>query len=166
MYAIETELGRFEADTERDAKKQLRNARARARKEEASRQALNDIARSRAERQAYRIYSVYHDRANCYPAWRLYRSGYGYKVARMIAGELGYAYTLSVDTPDGEARNEYWRMRLTAVVIDGSGYAIAVEMTDETSGAHLYAIGTHAGIIQLAEIPGIPQDWFRTGDEE
>ena len=164
MYAIENELGRFVADTEKDAKKQLRAAQRKHKIEQAKLQAIRETARTVAYKHGYTIYSRFLSGQSCPLAWLLYRGqdSYGFKVFRMYPHETE-GYTVDFDTPDGRAKINYWRApKLSAVIIDGGGYAKAIE-ADFGDGPKLFVVGYSQGVAVLEPLEGIPADWFRVG---
>lgn len=164
MYAIETDLGRFEGETEREAKRKLQTAKRKHNREAAERERIREAARSVAYKHAYAFYSRYLSGEKCAPAWLLYRGAdsYGFKILRMYPHDVD-GNTLDFDTPDGHAKINYWRAPvLTGVIIDGGGYAKAIEL-DCGDGPQLFAVGYSQDIAVLEPLFGIPVDWFPAG---
>lgn len=143
MYAIETELGRFEGETEKDAKRKLRAAEKKHAAEHAAKQKLAEAARTRARLAALyllervvrqeTIEAVTPETAN---------------VTRIVALDDGLTTKLEVWTNDGEAAMHYWLpVSVHAVILNCGGWPLAILMGDNERQWH--AVGGCDGVLAL-----------------
>lgn len=161
MYAIETDIGRFEADTEKDAKKLLRAARRKQDAIDAENARKYEQARLRAFQHAYNVYE---------------RKGRGEEMPR------GWRIKPVTTTNDSYACREFWSEEkhsrayridggangvadvspydpITHYLENGSGYCIAVVIANQDS--ELFAVGVYDGIACWVPLYGVSISEFR-----
>lgn len=153
MYAIETDLGRFEADTERDAKRKLRAAKKKqdAIDIEASRKYQAAILK--ASSQAYCLYErkgrgeemprgwmYFTDTATTFRAVR--------QTARGDYHERGY----EIETSDGKA-TAFPYDDIVGFVENGAGFCMAVAIANQD--CELFAVGVFEDRVAWLPLYGI-----------
>lgn len=160
MYAIETSLGRFEADTEKDAKKQLRKAQREQAKRDAEENARSKAARSKACEAAYQIYDNA-ARGECPPGWRLQPVGANRWAVRETydhnRGQRGYI----IEGDGHESATVFPYDPITHFVENGAGFCIAVIIANQD--CDLFAVGVHEGRADWVPLHGVRREWFNLG---
>ena len=161
MYAIETDVGRFEGETEREAKRLERSARRAAGKQEKTDQANRETARIRAQTAGFRVLSQIVAGGDCPTGWVFYstRHRFGPKLER---GDNGYSTTCILDTQWGTGKWTY---------VDGSHSVVGAAWTsggfhqvlfvDNGDGPDAYSIGVCEDQIVLERMCGVKVEWFR-----
>lgn len=148
MYAIETELGRFEGETEKDAKRKLRAAEKKHAAEHAAKQKLAEAARTKARLAALyllerfvrqeTIEAVTPEAAN---------------VTRIDILDDGLTHQLNVWTEDGEAVQRYWLpASVHAVILNCAGWPLAI-LLGVGSNIEWSAVGGCNGVLGLCDMP-------------
>ena len=163
MYAIENDLGRFEADTERGAKKLLAVAVKAAQAKHAVDSANNDLARLRAQAVGYRILSrkafeglacrgwAFRDRDDAYFKTPDVRSSYD----GVISEDMTY------ETEHGKATISHYRAQVLGIVENGSGWTMATVLkAHDGDKVTVHAIGVAADQCILCDLPGIDVAFF------
>jgi hypothetical protein len=152
MYAIETPLGRFEAEDEKSAKAALRKATKKADRESEQRADSQRQATWQAESLAYRVITGQRTRLEWYAVGQQYSP-----VGWVDAGEQT---GLFADTIGGRVEVKLHGTRCVGCWANGSGYAEVILLADgwdEECVETAYAIGVADGQYALAEIP--PAFW-------
>ena len=160
MIVIETENGRFEGETEREA---LRLAR-KARRESAKREHLAAIARKRA-----------YDRARCEGFNILARklSGQGFPRGwRFIPAGDPHCPTIErrgeslrrivIETEDGRGELEFYKIEILGIVENGAGWAMGVFVVNDGK-TELWSVGADGSATAIAHCPGILPSEFNIG---
>lgn len=166
MYAIENDLGRFEAGTEKEAKRLLRAAQAKAKKREAALDVIRKQSQLDACYNGFRLLN-YHAQGDCPPAWIYYAEGENY--FRSLVRKSTHDYperVYFVSTPHGSAEVRFWGDDIVGCVIDGGGWPIALMIRDTYSNTDaLYAFGAAADadsvVCHWTQLFGLPVEWFR-----
>lgn len=161
-YIIETELGRFEGETEREAKKLLRAAKKEADAQRTIATSRRHMASLHAAVQAATIMDFFIEgAAPC--GWRFYPAGHE-NAARVVYDDEGeYRADLIVDTKWGRTNIELYRPELVGSLMDGSGYTIAVWLQDGQQVAG-HAVGHSEGESSMYRLPlTIQPDFFKAG---
>lgn len=161
MYAIETELGRFEAETEREAKRMVKRASLEAQRQRDDLTRNQRAARMVAEHNACRIYSRFLSVDACPKAWIAYDPSHE-MVRGMVTVSQDYigSSVFKVQTPDGPCVADWWRMAVKRVIIDGGGWPMALAISIDGGAEMLCAVGGAEGALVLETINGITADWF------
>lgn len=165
MYAIETELGRFEGDTEKEAKKALRKAQRERAKQDAIESELRKVARLRAESQAYHIYDEktrvalgHQKRTSLPPGWVLYPvTTEGYCVREGYDTNRHERY-YDIETEDGRA-SVYPYDAITHFVMNGAGFCMAIAIANQD--VELFAVGVHEERAYWVPLYGVKREEFR-----
>lgn len=166
MYAIENELGRFEADTEREAKKLLRAAQVKARKQEAQLSALRKQARLAACYEGFRVMSQHAQGNECPRAWIYYTSGESYyaSLIKRVDDRFGAERKYKISTEYGAVDLDLWGVDIAGCVISGCGWVIALVLQDGRE-TQLHAFGSSSDgettVGAWEQIYGVPIEWFQ-----
>ena len=170
MIAVETEFGRFEADTEREALKLSRAAKREAAKQQKVDDANREVAKCRAAATGYGI--LYHvaelngDQSR--RGWRVYRPGDkwfphskvedSYETYR-IETEHGYAHIKFFRSFYGRCSTDH---HIIGMLMNGCGYHIAIWVQ---SGDDLicYSVGACEDQYHMAELPRVNTSMFQGG---
>lgn len=160
MYVIETELGRFEGDTEKQAKAALRKRQKEQEKIDAEECRLRKIAQDRAESMAYRFYERHHQ-GRMPKGWRVLPvSESGYSCRRIL--EDGYRVGYEIDGGDSRAR-VFPYDAITYYVENGAGFCTAIAIANQD--VELFAVGVHEGRACWVPMPGISMTEFTCPQE-
>jgi hypothetical protein len=156
MYAIETPLGRFEADTEKAAKQLMRKAE-KERQEKARQYDMNrELAQLRADAEAYHILKA-HAHGQMPDSWRpqpiTARSNGSVQPRWMDAGkDQEYA----IETKHGRATKHYNGSVIYWSIENAGGYCVAIGFRNHDTGAdYWYAVGVAGDQLTLADLPGL-----------
>lgn len=160
MYAIETSLGRFEADTEKEAKKALRAARRKQDKIDAENSAKHTAAMFKAYREAYRIQDCKLSGKELPPGWRLQVASASAWCCREIYSTDRAQRGYSIETNDGRAE-VFPYDPITHYVENGAGFCMAVCIANQD--AEVFAVGIEDGRATWIPLAGIKKDDFRKG---
>jgi hypothetical protein len=161
MIVLETDHGRFEADTEDEALALARKARREALALERARAVWHQLADMRAMAHAYRILR---ERARDEAPFGFFtRPGEprGSAVSRE-SDSLGSAWHRArYETPDGPAQVEHHGWLVEGAVCDGGGFTVAVFLMNPRTGERgTYAIGVEHDQWAFADLPGVHiEDW-------
>jgi hypothetical protein len=156
MFAIETDLGRFEGETERDAKALLRKAQARKRAEDKENERRYAQARYHAAMVAYSIYER-KSSGQAFPAgWRAHTINSRHSAVN--SSYVDYRTTYTIDCEHGRGSTAPFDP-ITHSVENGAGYCIAVSIANQD--CELFAVGACEGVIAWLPMPGIALDDFR-----
>lgn len=166
MYAIETELGRFEGETEHDAKRKLNRKVRESRKAAKQAEVDRGIANERAKSVAYKYLCRLVEGEGCPCGWRFYRRGEKYAAHATIEQPittLGYYFShVRAETEWGTLEMRDISSKFIGSVMDGSGYHPLVAL--EEKGVILwYAVGICNDMWALALVPGLSVEWFEKG---
>lgn len=160
MYAIETELGRFEAETEKDAKKALRAAMKRQETIDADENRKYQKARLVALSVGFRIYEqsfMTDHAAGALPrGWRYFNHLDDYTCKEIHEdGRRGY----EIDTENGRAK-VFPYDPIVGYVENGAGFCIAVAIANQDMD--LFAVGVFEDRLVWHGLTGIKITQFRT----
>lgn len=179
MVAIETEHGRFEAETEKEALKAARAAKRVAAAQQKQREADYKVAVLRAEANGYRILSRVAT-GNVPRGWIYYRPTDRYSAVQVTVkvdcmGEHAY-HEATYETDGGRLTVAHHGYTVDGVVADGAGFVMAVFLrenrrAEENSLCPVapegYAIGVEGESWCLRELPGVrPETFAREGAAE
>ncbi len=152
-YAIETDLGRFEGDNEKDAKRKLRKATAEQRKKDAAEHAKYNRAMDQAHRNAYAVYE-YKGRGKKMPrGWRILpvtKDSYSCRLIEGVNECKQRKYRIETDKGNGFV-SPY--DDITHYLENGAGFCMAVVI--EKQDCELFAVGIHEGRVAWVSLPGI-----------
>lgn len=167
MYAIETSLGRFEADTEKDAKRELRKAQRAQAKKDAADAAAMKVARLKASEIAYQIYErkargqdwqstgwrrqIVRTNGDSWACQERYDEKRGERVYDIRAGH------------DGDTATVAPYDRITHYVENGAGWCVCVVIEIAHKGPELFAVGVHEGRACWVPVPGVLPEEFTAG---
>lgn len=168
MYAIETELGRFEADTEREAKKAMRAAKAKAERDRKLKNHRRQIASERAKATAFDVMNRVLSGEPCPCGWRYYPAGHKHacRAKREPSSISGYPRsTITVRTKYGEVAIPDWYVRLMGSVMNGAEWDILLYV-DNGDDELCVAVGVCEGVYAIETIHGIPSTWFIGGSDD
>lgn len=165
MYAIENHLGRFEAETEKQAKALLRKARKAYQAKEAADSVNYQLARLRAEAQAYRIMTTRSSTEGFPRGWRLKPiDGNAYCVQSVY---VDYRTEWRVDTGNEQAQSHFHGAQPYEYIENGAGYCIALVFRNPKTNERIFhAVGIAADQLCVVEIPGISADMFAKRAED
>lgn len=163
MYAIETDLGRFEGDTEKEAKAAMRKARKIAQAKERELEELRKTARMRAEAVAYGFYERLHSNGQLsWPrGWRLITASENCWSCRKVWDDNAHQTVWHMETEHGKAVCDVYD-GVSHAIENGAGYCIAVAIPKQD--AELFAVGVCGEVGCWVPMPGIRAEWFREAD--
>jgi hypothetical protein len=151
MYVIETELGRFEAENEKDAKKLLKKAEKEHHERELVRTEHYRQANYKAQSKACRMmYDFITQRRGCCP-WILEPDDDFYK--RYVRKD-DWKLHLRADDFDGAPECTYtesYKVLAVSILCDGSVQAVWLQYDNETPCG--YAVGYHEQEMSLENLP-------------
>ncbi len=163
MFAIETGMGRFEADDEKAAKKLLRKAKKAADAKLKIDQAKSVLADLRAKANAYDVLSRVAE-GNGFPrGWRVKKPGdkfFKVKGEVVISGTNKIYDTAIYETENGTASFEHWGYRVNGILWNGAGFDEVTFLEDSEGRKFTYAVGVEGDQVRLAEIPGVTIEMF------
>lgn len=167
MFAIENELGRFEAETEKEAKYLLSVARKEEAKKRKQRDADADIAMLRAKDNWYRVISRKIAGEDCPRGWRLLKAGQSYSPATVkFRDSFSYGRVPMVTWygDHGTAESDHYGYAYLGCVSNGAGFPMAVFLEDMSDGdlrgnVTCLAIGIQGDQIRFLELP-VTMDFF------
>lgn len=157
-YVIETDEGRFEGETEGQAKRALRKARDAARKLARAEKAAHEIAKGRAECAGYRVLARLASPDPLPRGWEIVGCDhYAHTVAYANGG-----YTSVVETTDGRG-SWTWAFedasKILGALCDVTGYAFALFVDCDDANAFGVGVATIEGtdrtVVTLADLPGV-----------
>ena len=137
-YMIETDLGRFEAETEKEAKKALKAAQKRQAKIDAEHNANYLIARGRACGEAYNILSRKLSGKEMPPGWRIKPVNEKTWCCRLFWCEVKQQRGYMIETAEGCCA-VFPYDAITHVLENGAGFAMAIAI--EKQDYELFAVG-------------------------
>lgn len=159
MYAIENDLGRFQADTEKEAKKLLRKAQAEFRKREAEESAIRAVAHLRAQAVGYSIYERRGRGEDMPRGWRcMIVNSQSYCVREFYdveRGQRGY----EIETNEGRAK-VYPYDAITHYIENGAGFCMAIAI--DKQDCELFAVGVNEERAAWVPLYGVKKSEFRT----
>lgn len=158
MYAIETNLGRFEADSEKEAKKALKAAQKIQAKIDAENNVSYRIARSRACEEAYSILSRKLSGKDMPPGWRIKTVDESNWCCRRFWCEKRQQRGYMIHTADGSCA-VFPYDSITHVLENGSGFAMAIGI--ENQDCELFAIGIEKTQAAWVMLEGIERKDFK-----
>lgn len=161
MYAIETDLGRFQADSEKEAKRLLRKAQTAQAKIDAEANRKYKQARLLACAQAYAIYDRLHSDKDMPRGWRLLPVTATSTSAREIYDSERHERGYTIETGEGMA-TAFPYSRISSFLENGSGYCMAIYIENEPD---LYAVGTFEDTIAWVPVHGVDSSKFNQGRE-
>ena len=160
--SITTDYGTFTGSTIGEAQKAERKARKLAEKERSRVEALRNVARQRAEAEAFRIVRWKLRDQETPRGWRFYPYGLtGIYSCNRIAGQDYDDDTLKIETSDGTGSMSVYRNTFIGHVENGAGFTIAILLRDGDGKERIFAVGTHEGVATCELIPGYTRSDFR-----
>lgn len=170
MVTITTDLGTFEAQTEKEARKLLRKAMDELKKKAQQQSADYDAARRIAESNGYKILcrraqdesfprGWHFDNPDSeYKPWKVsYRASYG----------AGAVPEITWHGEHGNAESSHYGNDFLGAVQNGAGFPMACFLRDQaTKAIEAYAIGIFADQIAFAPLPGITIEMFKSREQE
>jgi len=167
MVTIETDNGRFEADTIKEAQRLERKAARENAKREAAKAKLRDVARLHAAAAGFDILSRKADGREFPPAWTFFPAGSPHTTAReKMPREFDRACNVEIETADGRGEFDFYGSRFVGNVENGAGWTIAIALSDDSAGVRLFAAGACETEAAVILIPGMkPEDFRRTGEK-
>jgi hypothetical protein len=167
MIAIETENGRFEAETLKEAKKLADKAEREARKQSAAREVLTKTARERAEAQGFRMIRSRHLNGNPdkpFPrGWRFIPShSSGIQCVKQLPKSDSWYYPqLQIETEAGTGLVEFSGRRLWGWIENGAGFCLAVVVDSIYSkDPKVCAVGVCDNVAWYEEVPTVQPSEF------
>lgn len=170
MVTITTELGTFEASTEKEAKAMLRKAMAAIRKADQDRSVNADRARQIGEANGYKILCRIASGESFPGGWR-----FDSPIGKYVPWELTYRHSLSCgNVPEikwhgehGDAESSHYGNDFWGAVTNGAGFPLAAFLRDQTTQQiEAYAIGIFADQIAFVPLPGVTIEMFKTREQE
>lgn len=155
MFAIETELGRFEADTEKDAKRLLRAAQRKQAAIDASENEIRTLAHLRACKAAYFIYERKGRGEEMPRGWRVKPVSECSYCCRTIYKDGHRHY--QIETEQGIAVVDPYD-DITHCVENGAGFCMAVSIANQD--CELFAVGVNEERAAWVAMPGVSRDEF------
>lgn len=171
MVTITTELGTFEASTEKEAKVMLRKAMAAVKKAEQERSANADRAHELAQVNGYRILCRIAEEQTMPHGWFLHELGDNYSPCKVTirAALCGGAPIPECvwEGADGKAESSHYGHDFLGCVSNGAGYPMACFLRcQHTYRVDAYAVGIFADQIAFVALPGISIAQFQKREEE
>ncbi len=167
MVTIETDLGRFEGSTLKDAERVYKKAQREADKRSKIREGIQAVAFRRAQAGGFQIltHKIRHETADFPRGWAFTSADHAdiRFYAEIGESKPGEDTPITIETQDGRGTFGVWRRStFRGVVSNGSGFAIAVALREHGDKDELlYAVGTNEGEAQMARLYGIVSDDFR-----
>lgn len=170
MITIETEHGRFEADTEKDALRQVRAAKRAAAKQAKVDEQNRQTAYERAAVNGYAILSRLLDQGHAPRGWRYCELGSRFcmhTTEKFTAFDKMY-HEVRYETEWGNVTAEHWGHRLVGTVWNGAGFCICAFFQDID---HMdweptaIAVGVCEDQIAFRELPTIMISFFESETE-
>lgn len=146
MVTLETQHGRFEAETVKAAEKLAKKAAREAEKRDAAQYELRKVANVRAEAQAFRLVRMKASENGIPRGWALRPAGtpHGTVTVRRGGDETYGDDVLTIETEDGRGELHITRHSFVGHVENNAGWAIAVVLLCDGL-ERVYAVGTHEG---------------------
>jgi hypothetical protein len=157
MIVLETEHGRFEAATQREALAAARKARKAVDALQKRRDADRGLAYLRAERNGYRIlrWKAQGDSPRGFVA----RPGEPCGPALHVASNSSKAWQQATyETAEGRVTIDHPGYRVLAVASDAGGFTVAVFLQDDSGRREAYALGVAGDQWAFADLPGVGMD--------
>ena len=153
MFAIETELGRFEAATEKEAKAAMRKAQRGAKAAAEEKSARYNRALERAAAAGFDLLKRKLTGEGMAFEWTDANTPCGPRVTAV--GERHQMAT--VDTADGAAEIELYGYRCAGAVVGPGGWckALAMQDADRPGETEFYAVGVCEGVFAWTRVPGV-----------
>ena len=155
MYCIETDQGRFEAETEIDAKRAMRAAHKKQLLQDTLENEKYVLARLRAGQSAYRVYERNGRRVSLPPGWRIMPTTPDTWAVREITHNDQRGY--QIETEDGRAIVCPYDS-ITHHVENGSGYCMAIVIDNQD--CDLFALGVAGDRAAWLPLYGISTEDF------
>lgn len=161
MIAIENDLGRFEAETEKEALALARKAKRAAEAKAKIDSANYELASLRAQANGYRIMERFAT-GPCPNGWRIKSPESSYVKLDRRVNLAGECYHISTyDGEHGRAIGDHYGYRVEGIVWNGSGFDIAVFLRSISTGQlEAYAIGIQGESLALVGLPNITPEMF------
>lgn len=152
MYAIETELGRFEADTEREARKLFRKAEREAKAQQAIDEQNRRLAYQMAESRAYQHFSLHFQNRQREHNWLVHPGDRFFPAS--VNGDNLRQWKVKLND-DGSAIAELWGYRPVAMLLrpDGDVEMLWTQDIDNPERIYCMACGHAGGMFGTAELP-------------
>lgn len=170
MIKIECNGIVVEAETEKEARKELRKLVKAQEAERVKESERYHHAKQKAESGAYRVLSRFMSGDEFPRGWTFYAPSDDW--ARHLFNPLrndtgGRLRAHKLNTQYGELTLDHYGNDLMGAVCNGSGFCWIVFLRDTNNGATAcYAVGGHEGHLALAECPSIKPEQFRNSKQE
>jgi hypothetical protein len=163
MYTIETDLGRFSAETEKEAKKLLRKAMAEQRARDAEECEIRKLARLRAAMAALLVYQQKGLNKAMPRGWRILPVSEPTYCVRKAWRDSSRVY--EIETEDGRGTASPYD-DITHCLENGAGFCMAVAISKQD--CELFAVGVNEGRVYWEPLYGVTMAEFsqpRAGEE-
>lgn len=163
---LETDIGRFEADTPEAAVRMSKAAHRKAVADEKRRQKARDLARERAKVNGFAVYDRQAEDKKFPCGWMYYQWGNPHIAVRVEhVEERDWLNRVTVETVWGTGSTELLDRYYTVlgVVENGAGHAMVVFVEDPTlplQGVIAWAVGCADGELAFALLHGITPEMF------
>lgn len=156
MVTLETQHGRFTAETVKDAEKLAKKAAREAEKRDAAISELRKVANVRADAQAFRILRMKASENGIPRGWAVRPVGmpHGTTTVKRAAEEFFGDDVLVIETEDGRGEMNIYRNSFVGHIENGAGWTIAVVLRADGVD-RVFAVGTHEGQAQGVNLKGM-----------
>jgi hypothetical protein len=159
MYAIETHLGRFEADTEKQAKALLRKAEKAHKAQQDIDNRNYQLAYVRAQAQAYTIMERLAKGEDMPRGWRLKTITADSYCVQAVTRDFHTEWI--VDVGNIRAQSHFHGAQPYEYIENGAGYCLALVFHNPKTGEQIFqAVGIEADQLAVVEIYGITAQHF------
>lgn len=169
MYAIENELGRFEADSEKEAKKLLRRAQAQEREKQKKYNAYYEIARLRAESIGFKLL-IKCGGLEMPRGWYFHTPDEKYSPFnyRLCTDTFSHKPRITWHTEQGNIETTHYGMRFIGAVSNGAGFPICAFFCEDSRPDSLecLALGFQGEAVAFIPVPGITPELFNSRKKE
>ena len=164
MYVIETSLGRFEGETEKQAKALMRKAKKAHDEQQAIDSANYQLAYVRAQAQAYAIMSRKVKGEGMPQGWRLLPITASSYCVREVYED--YQAQWVVDVGNAQAQSGFHGARPYEYIENGAGFCIALVFRNpKTEERIVHAVGVEGNQLAVVEVYGVQAEDFRLARE-
>lgn len=164
MVIIETDNGRFEGETIREAERAAKKAAREAAKLEAARAELRKRATLEAMANGFKILRAVASDNGIPRGWAVRPAEKCYGVKHLEADpadRLNDRY--EIETEHGRGVLKLYRGKCRGFIDNASGWLMACVVDDYDGNPRVYAVGAHEGEADAELVPGVSPDQFRKG---
>lgn len=176
MFAIEVSHGRYEAETEKEARKLFRKGEKVQRQKEKEQAAESKLAYDRAKSVGYDILTRIIEAKSegdgkPFPrGWRVKKPGDQFFRVNRGHSSAAWHDTATYETEAGTASFEHWGYRVLGILWNGSGFDTVTFLQDTEHGngvgpVHAYAVGVAGNQVRLADLPGVTLEMFQPEEQ-